>query len=140
MEKVLQKALKKYGIEEEQFNKVQEFIELLKEDESPANDTTEEVVEETAKEESVEPAQEEPKEVQAEAPTQPTSFSIEDVRAQLGLDKYDAVIVEHEKTIKQLQEEIKKSRNAGYTPGASKVEKDTTVEDIFANLKKVNFK
>jgi hypothetical protein len=136
MEKVLQKALKKYGIKEDEFNKVQEFIELLKEDETPA----EEVVEET-QEESVEPAQEKPEEVQAEAPTQPQqSYTLEDVKKELGFDKYDAIIVEHQKTIKELQEEIKKTRNAGYTPGASKIEKDTTVDDIFANLKKVNFK
>lgn len=138
MEKVLQKALKKYGIEEDKFNKVQEFIELLKEDEVPAEATEEEA----PKEDSVEPAQEEPKEVQAEAhtPSQPKNYTIEEVKQQLGLEKYDAVIVEHEKTIKELQEELKKTRNAGYSPGAAQVEKDTTVDDIFANLKQVKLK
>ena len=133
MEKVLQKALKKLGIEEDKFARAQELIELLKEEEA---DTTPED-EETSE---VEPAQEEPKKVEAEATTPPKQVDYDDIRTQLGLEKFESVIVEQDKAIKELREELKKTRSAGYSPSQQDTKSNETVEDIFNQIQKVKFK
>lgn len=89
--------------------------------------TTEEKVDATPTAETpvVEPTEEPKKE----------TFDIDDIRAKLGLEKVEQIIVSYDDKIRKLEEELKKSRNSGYAPGAGQAEPDTSVEDIFARLK-----
>jgi hypothetical protein len=63
------------------------------------------------------------------------TIDIDDIKAKLGLEKVEQIIVSYDDKIRKLEEELKKTRNTGYTPGASQAEPDTSVEDIFARLK-----
>lgn len=89
--------------------------------------TVEEKVDATPKAEPpvVEPTEEPKKE----------TIDIDDIKAKLGLEKVEQIIVSYDDKIRKLEEELKKTRDTGYTPGASQAEPDTSVEDIFARLK-----
>lgn len=107
-----------------------------------------EVIDKVEEEDQEEPTSEgEPTEVKQEVDATPTppkeetpteekkTYDLDDIKAQLGFDKVEAVIISYDEKIKKLEEELKKSRNSGYSPGGQTQEPDTTVDDIFARLK-----
>lgn len=105
-------------------------------------ESVDEVTEEPAQKEEADAKAVEPKEEVAEeeaAPeeeTQPKqSFDLDEIKSQLGLEKVEALVVSYDEKIRKLEDELKKSRNSGYSPGQAQQEPDTTVDDIFARLK-----
>lgn len=91
---------------------------------------------EPAVEEKVEEADATPTPPKEETPTEEKkTYDLDDVKAQLGFDKVEALLVAYDEKINKLEEELKKTRNSGYSPGGSPQEPDTTVDDIFARLK-----
>jgi uncharacterized coiled-coil protein SlyX len=81
------------------------------------------------------PAKEEaPVEETTEEPKKET-IDIDEIKAQLGLEKVEQIIVSYDDKIRNLEEELKKTRSSGYSPGSSQTEPDTSVDDIFARLK-----
>lgn len=111
--------------------KLEALIEDLETDDEGTAEPAEKVEEEKAEPEAETP-QEEPEEVQTE---EKQAFDIDEIKAQLGLEKVEALVVAYDEKINKLEEEIKKSRNSGYSPGQAQQEPDTTVDDIFARLK-----
>jgi hypothetical protein len=99
-------------------------------------DTDEKVEGEPVVEEKADatPAAETPVEEPTEEPKKET-IDIDEIKAQLGLEKVEQIIVSYDDKIRKLEEELKKTRDSGYSPGASQTEPDTSVDDIFARLK-----
>ena len=96
-------------------------------DEKVEGEPAEEVADATppAEPEVVEPTEEPKKE----------TIDIDDIKAKLGLEKVEQIIVSYDDKIRKLEEELKKTRSAGYSPGSNQTEPDTSVDDIFARLK-----
>lgn len=118
---------------------VRKKLEALIEDLETEDDGTEQPAEEVKEEKAdakAEPTPEEPT-AEAEAQEQPEkqTFDIDEIKAQLGLEKVEALVVAYDEKISKLEEEVKKTRSAGYQPGQAQQEPDTTVDDIFARLK-----
>jgi hypothetical protein len=131
MEKDLKSLNKVYRkiTDEDVRKRLELLIEEIEESDEPVEGepATEEKVDATpAAETEVAPATEEPKK---------ETIDIDDIRAKLGLEKVEQIIVSQDDKIRKLEEELKKTRDAGYTPGASQTEPDTSVDDIFARLK-----
>lgn len=114
--------------------KLEALIEDLETDDEGTEEPAEKVEEEKAEPEAETPQEtEQPqKEVALE---EKQAFDIDEIKAQLGLEKVEALVVAYDEKINKLEEEVKKSRNSGYSPGQAQQEPDTTVDDIFARLK-----
>lgn len=80
------------------------------------------------------PTAETPVEEPTEEPKKET-VDIDDIKAKLGLEKVEQIIVSYDDKIRKLEEELKKTRDTGYSPGSNQTEPDTSVDDIFARLK-----
>ena len=114
--------------------KLEALIEDLETDDEGTEEPAEKVEEKKAEPEAETPQEtEQPKE--EVAPQEKQAFDIDEIKAQLGLEKVEALVVAYDEKINKLEEEIKKSRNSGYSPGQAQQEPDTTVDDIFARLK-----
>jgi hypothetical protein len=115
---------------------VRKKLEALIEDLETEDEGTEQPTEEEKVDAKAEPTPEEPT-AEAEAQEQPEkqTFDIDEIKAQLGLEKVEALVVAYDEKISKLEEEVKKTRSAGYQPGQAQQEPDTTVDDIFARLK-----
>jgi len=115
---------------------VRKKLEALIEDLETEDDGAEQPTEEEKVDAKAEPTPEEPT-AEAEAQEQPEkqTFDIDEIKAQLGLEKVEALVVAYDEKINKLEEEVKKTRSAGYQPGQAQQEPDTTVDDIFARLK-----
>src|SRR6056297_2006192 len=117
---------------------VRKKLEALIEDLETDDEGTEEPAKEEKADAKAETPQEEPKaEEPAEAQETPQkqTFDIDEIKAQLGLEKVEALVVAYDEKISKLEEEVKKTRSAGYQPGQAQQEPDTSVDDIFARLK-----
>jgi len=116
--------------------KLEALIEDLETEDEGTEQPAEEVKEEEKADAKAEPTPEEPT-AEAEAQEQPEkqTFDIDEIKAQLGLEKVEALVVAYDEKISKLEEEVKKTRSAGYQPGQAQQEPDTTVDDIFARLK-----
>ncbi len=101
------------------------LIDEIDVDEEPKKE--EEVVEE-----KVEKEKEKPKE---EATPKEQTWDIEQIKKQLGLDKYESVIVEQNKKLQEQEEALKKLQDRGYRSNVTIDEEEQSIDDIFANLK-----
>ena len=115
---------------------VRKKLEALIEDLETEDDGTEQPTEEEKVDAKAEPTPEEqPAEAEAQEQPEKQTFDIDEIKAQLGLEKVEALVVAYDEKINKLEEEVKKTRSAGYQPGQAQQEPDTTVDDIFARLK-----
>jgi hypothetical protein len=131
MEKDLKSLNKVYRkiTDEDVRKRLEALIEEIEDGDEPVEGepTVEEEVDATpAATPEVAPATEEP---------QKETIDIDDIKAKLGLEKVEQIIVSQDDKIRKLEEELKKTRDAGYTPGSNQTEPDTSVDDIFARLK-----
>lgn len=135
MEKDLRAINKVYRkiTDDEVKKKLEALIEDLETDDEGAEEPAEEVKEEKAEAKAETP--QETEQPQEEAEPKKQTFDIDEIKAQLGLEKVEALVVAYDEKINKLEEEVKKSRNSGYSPGQAQQEPDTTVDDIFARLK-----
>lgn len=114
--------------------KLEALIEDLETDDEGTEEPAEKVEEKKAEPEAETPQEtEQPKE--EVAPEEKQTFDVDEIKNQLGLEKVEALVVSYDEKIRKLEEEVKKSRNSGYSPGQAQQEPDTTVDDIFARLK-----
>jgi hypothetical protein len=131
MEKDLKSLNKVYRkiTDEDVRKRLEALIEEIEDGDEPVEGepTVEEKVDATpAATPEVAPATEEP---------QKETIDIDDIKAKLGLEKVEQIIVSYDDKIRKLEEELKKTRDAGYSPGSNQTEPDTSVDDIFARLK-----
>lgn len=134
MEKDLRAINKVYRkiTDDEVKKKLEALIEDLETDDEGTEEPVEEVKEEKTEAKAETPQEPEPTEVQTE---EKQTFDVDDIKAKLGLEKVEALVVSYDEKIRKLEEEVKKTRNSGYSPGQAQQEPDTSVDDIFARLK-----
>lgn len=119
-------------------DEVKKKLEALIEDLETDDEGTEEPVEEVKKEKTeakAETPQETEQPTEEVATEEKQTFDVDDIKTRLGLEKVEALVVSYDEKIRKLEEEVKKTRNSGYSPGQAQQEPDTSVDDIFARLK-----
>ena len=109
-----------------------EIIDKVEADDEGTEEPTQTKEKVDATPEPVEVTDEQPK---LTPPQTNEEIDLDDIRQKLGLEKVEALVVSYDEKIRKLEEEVKKSRNSGYSPGNAPSEPDTTVDDIFARLK-----
>lgn len=114
--------------------KLEALIEDLETDDEGTEEPAEKVEEKKAEAEAETPQETEQPQEEV-APEEKQTFDVDEIKNQLGLEKVEALVVSYDEKIRKLEEEVKKSRNSGYSPGQAQQEPDTTVDDIFARLK-----